>query len=207
MRKPLIIARQGRRPTGLLGAIVARVMARETDGENDHALELLQLGPKDRVLEVGYGHGDTLAKAAKAVTAGSLRGIDFSPAMHRLAMRRHRRLVQAERIEFHHGNSDRLPFADAAFDKVYAVHTIYFWRAPLEHLREIRRVLDAGGRFVLGFRPAEDERFIATNPPEIYCMRPEAEVVDLVRQAGFGRIETSRCQVGAKRIGFAVAAR
>jgi hypothetical protein len=53
MRKPLFIARQGRRPVGLFGHIVARVMARETAPENARTLDLLDLRTGDRVLEVG----------------------------------------------------------------------------------------------------------------------------------------------------------
>lgn len=151
MRKPLFIARQGRRPSGLLGQIVARVMAKETAGENDFARELLQLQPEDAVLEIGCGHGETLAKCANVVSRGLLCGIDFSPVMHRHATRRHRRLVAEKRIEFHLGSSDRLPFDDQSFDKVFAVHTIYFWATPLDHLSEARRVLKPGGRSFLAF--------------------------------------------------------
>ncbi|UPK37828.1 hypothetical protein IVB18_11310 [Bradyrhizobium sp. 186] len=59
MRKPRFIAEQGRKPSGLLGRIVARVMAKETAGENEFALELLQLRPEDAVLEIGCGHDET----------------------------------------------------------------------------------------------------------------------------------------------------
>lgn len=201
MRKPLMIARQGGRPSGFLGQIVARIMARETAAENDVALELLTLKPDDRVLEIGCGHGETLARAAKSVPRGSLSGIDFSQVMHRHALRRHRDLVREGRLQFFLGNSERLPFVDP-FDKAYAVHTVYFWKEPLDHLREIRRVLKPGGLFVLGFRPAEDERFGATFPSEVYHIRPEAEVVDLVRRAGFDEIKVAARTVGRKRMSF-----
>jgi SAM-dependent methyltransferase len=147
MRKPRFIAEQGRKPSGLLGRIVARVMAKETAGENEFALELLQLRPEDAVLEIGCGHGETLAKAAKFVSRGSLSGIDFSPVMHRHATRRHRRLVAEKRIEFLLGNSDRLLFDDKSFDKVFTVHTVYFWKTPLDHLAEARRVFETGRTF------------------------------------------------------------
>jgi predicted acyl esterase len=55
MRKPRFIAEQGRKPTGLLGQIVARVMAKQTADANDFALKLLQLRPDDAVLEIGSG--------------------------------------------------------------------------------------------------------------------------------------------------------
>ena len=207
LRKPLFIARQGRKPSGLLGQIVARVMARETADANGIALELLQLQPDDAVLEIGCGHGHTLAKAANIVSRGRLCGIDFSPVMHRYAMRRHRQLVAAKRIEFHLGGSDRLPFDDQSFDKVFAVHTIYFWKAPLDHLTEARRVLKPGGRFVLGFRPAEDPGFRANFPGEIYHIRPETEITQLARGAGFAAVDLSRHTRGALQFSYVTGTR
>lgn len=207
MRKPLLIARQGRRPAGLLGTLVARVMAKQTAAENDIVLGLLRLDPADCVLEVGSGHGNTLAKAAGLAWRGSHCGVDFSSVMHRHASRRHRGLVREGRIGFQLGGSERLPYADRAFDKAYAVHTVYFWAAPSEHLAEIHRVLRPGGRFVLAFRPAEDMRFCAIYPSEVYRIRPEGEVVDLVGRAGFEVVDTLRRAVGPKLMSFIVATR
>jgi ubiquinone/menaquinone biosynthesis C-methylase UbiE len=206
MRKPQFIAKQGRKPSGLLGQIVARVMAKETADENDFALKLLQLQPDDAVLEIGCGHGDTLAKAANAASRGVLCGIDFSPVMHGHAMRRHRRLVAEKRIEFRLGSSDRLPFDDQSFDKVFAVHTVYFWKAPLDHLTEARRVLKPEGVFVLGFRPAEDVLFRATYPSEVYHIRPEADVAKLATDAGFD-VDLRRHTRGEMRFSFVIGKR
>jgi SAM-dependent methyltransferase len=207
MRKPRFIAEQGRKPTGLLGQIVARVMAKQTADANDFALKLLQLRPDDAVLEIGSGHGDTLAQAAHTASRGFLCGIDFSTVMHAHAMRRHRRLVAEKRIEFRLGSSDRLPFDDQSFDKVFAVHTIYFWKTPLDHLAEARRVLKPEGRFVLGFRPAEDARFRATHPGEVYHIRPEAEIAQLAGDAGFEAVELRRHTRGDMRFSFVVGTR
>ncbi|WP_332772471.1 class I SAM-dependent methyltransferase [Phenylobacterium sp.] len=205
MRKPLMIARQGRKPTGLLGQVVARIMAKETAPENDIAVELLALEPRDRVLEIGCGHGHTLAKAAALAHQGVLSGVDFSWVMHRYAMRRHRALVRAGRLEFRFGASDQLPYEAGTFDKAFCVHTIYFWTAPLDHLREARRVLKPGGRLVLGFRPAEDESFRATFPDQVYCIRPRAEVVELVRGAGFEILDVREPGQDSRRVVFIVA--
>jgi len=122
-------------------------------------------------------------------------------------MRRHRRLVAEKRIDFRLGNSDRLPFDDQSFDKVFAVHTIYFWKTPLDHLAEARRVLKPEGRFVLGFRPAEDARFRATHPNEVYHIRPEAEIAQLAGDAGFEAVELRRHTRGDMRFSFVVGTR
>jgi ubiquinone/menaquinone biosynthesis C-methylase UbiE len=207
MRKPQFIARQGRKPSGPLGQIVARIMAKETADENDFALGLLQLQPEDAVLEIGCGHGDTLAKAAKLASRGLLCGVDFSPVMNHVATRRHRQLVAEKRIEFRLGSSDELPFPDQSFDKVLAVHTVYFWKAPLDHLTEARRVMKPGGLFVLGFRPAEDPGFQATFPSEIYHIRPEAEIARLATEAGFAAVELCNHRRGDMQFSFVMATR
>lgn len=186
--KPLFIARQGRRPSGLLGHVVAGIMAGETSPENDNALALLALSPDDRLVELGCGHGAALAKAARSITRGKLAGVDFSEVMIGHARRRNRALVRSGQLALHLGPTDRLPFADGAFTAALSVHTIYFWRDPIAHLREVRRILVLGGRFVLGFRSAEDPSFAASYPSEVYSIRPKAEVFGLIRSAGFNDV-------------------
>src|SRR5262249_18274702 len=57
MRRPEFIARLSGCPTGVLGSLIARIMAKETLATNTYALRLLELQPTDHVLEVGFGHG------------------------------------------------------------------------------------------------------------------------------------------------------
>lgn len=201
--KPSFIARQGRRPSGILGHVVAKVMAFETSAENDHALELLALRADDRLIELGCGHGATLAKAARTITNDSLTGVDFSSVMVAEARRRNRALVAAGRISLHLGSSDDLPFTDERFTAALSVHTIYFWQDPIAHLREIRRILVHGGRFLLGFRPAEDRDFAASYPSDIYAIRSTAEIVRLMECCGFREVLVRAGQFGNRQMIFA----
>jgi SAM-dependent methyltransferase len=205
MRKPLFIARQGRRPTGLLGHIVARVMARETAPENARTLDLLDLRAGDRVLEIGCGHGRTLREAADRAVDIMATGIDFSEVMIRVARRWNRRLIAAERAQIDRGDSAALPYADHAFTKVYAVHTIYFWERPTAHLREIFRVLAPGGRFVLGFRPGDDPSFSAQCPAEVYHIRSAAEIEGMVAACGFECVWTEARRVNGHAMAWTIA--
>ena len=47
------------------------------------------------------------------------------------------------------GSVESLPFADDSFDKITTVESFYFWPAPQENLKEVRRVLKPGGIFLL----------------------------------------------------------
>src|SRR5262245_38088427 len=137
MRRPEFIARQASCPTGWFGRFLAWLMAAETAAVNENALELLKLRPADHVLEVGFGHGRTLARAAALVPAGFVAGIDASEEMVRMARHRNRQGIKEGRVEVQRADSACIPYPDGCFDRVYAIHTLYFWADPHVHLREI----------------------------------------------------------------------
>ena len=91
MKRPVFIAWQSARPSGLMGRVIAGVMARETAHLNEHALRLLGPSLFDRVLEVGFGHGRTIERLAGVVNNGRVCGIDVSQSMLNMAGRRNRR--------------------------------------------------------------------------------------------------------------------
>ena len=206
MKRPEFIARQGRCPSGLLGRALAHVMASETASENAMALELMELQPDDQVLEVGFGHGRTLARAAQIVQNGLVAGVDPSEAMLKVAARHNRNFIVQGRIELKRGDSRRIPYEDRRFNKVYSVHTLYFWPDPIKDLQEIRRVMREGGRFVLGFR-LKDEKALAEFPASVYTFYTADEVQLLLRRAGFEEVRILSGRVLGKAVLFAVAVR
>ena len=183
--KPLFIARQGRRPAGILGYIVAWVMARETAKDNRKAISLLGVQTGDRVLDVGTGHGASLVRLAALAAKGNVVGVDYSDVMIGVARGRNRRLIRNGRVEVVASATDRMPFDDASFDKVMSMHTLYFWDPAEAHLREIARVLAPGGTFVLGFRPAEDQAIAVQLPAPVYRLRTTDEVEQLLKACHF----------------------
>jgi ubiquinone/menaquinone biosynthesis C-methylase UbiE len=177
--KPEWIARQSRCPSGWIGEIVARVMSLETRAVNALALSRLPLEAGDAVLEVGCGHGRTLAKLAARVGGGFVAGIDPSEVMVRLATRRMKSAIACGHASVHTAEAGRMPFEAAL-----AVHVLYFWSRPEEELHEIRRVLRPGGVLLLGFRPDGPETR-ASVPGSIYHLRSVEEVEKLLAEAGF----------------------
>lgn len=182
--KPLFIARQGRRPAGVLGSIVAWVMARETARDNGMAISLLGVQGGDRILDVGTGHGASLPRLA-ALGGTRVVGVDHSDVMIGVAKRHNRKLIKDGQVEVIASGTNFMPFADASFDKVMSMHTLYFWDPAEPHLREIARVLVPGGTFVLGFRPAEDQSIAIKLPAPVYCLRATREVERLLQTCNF----------------------
>lgn len=205
MRRPEFLARQARCPSGPLGVLLAPIMGRETVRENDITLRHLQLQRADTVLEVGFGHGRTLRRAALQVPDGFVAGIDFSRVMYRAALRHNRPFLGNGRMALRVGSSDKLPYPSECFNKVYAVHTVYFWACPQSHLTEIFRVTTPGGRFVLGYRPGEDERFAEEFPTTVYHVRPIEEIEQVIADSGFNVSDTATATVGSRLIAWTIA--
>ena len=207
LRRPEFIRRQAGHPTGLLGRLLARIMAIETVTVNRRVLELLELEDTSKVLEVGSGHGRTLARVAQLAPKGFVAGIDISAEMVQMAQRQNRNSIAKGLIEVKRASSERIPYPDESFDRVYAAHTLYFWNDPLAHLREIHRVCRVGGRFILAFGPKEDQHAVAAFPESVYHFYSIGETQKLLADAGFIEIQMIRERIASRDIVFAVGRR
>ena len=205
MTKPEFIARQSRRPAGLLGAIVARVMARETRPENERALRLLDLADGDSLIDIGCGHGETLFRADAMVRLAEGVGVDFSAVMLQRARVRNGDAVRDARLAFQCADTAALPFPDNRYGKALSVHTIYFWPDPAAHLAEAFRVLRPRGRFVLCYRSTADMRAVHGFPDSVYRFPSVREVEETLKLVGFRVTETVTGDISRRLTHWSVA--
>ena len=183
------VARQLRRPSGLIGRfVVVRVLNRGNAPMNRLTLSLLDLKPDDRVLEVGFGGGDLIHRMSAVVTRGRIVGVDFSPDMVDTGARRFAALIRGGRVELRCASVEALPYPPGEFTKACAVNTIYFWPEPAGPLAELARVLRTGGRLVLCFNPPAT---LANAPFTKYgfSFHEPAEVRRLLEAVGFASVE------------------
>ena len=141
--------RQHRDPAGLVGQFVGERMVRQHAPETAWTLDLLGIRPADRLLELGFGAGRALALAAERAPGGLVLGIDRSPTMVRAAARRNQAARQAGRMVLLRGDLGALPFAGRRFDKIWSIHTFYFWPDPPRLLAELMRMLAPGGTLAI----------------------------------------------------------
>lgn len=173
----------------LFGDVIARASSYSRERVAQTALELMALRPEDAVLELGCGSGRLIAQVAARAQRGFVAGIDPSALMVRHARFRNRRFIERGLLDLRCAASDDLSAWPAGrFDKIYALHVVYFWRRPERDLAEIHRVLRPGGRLVLGFCPnARSAR--GAEPATCEVSRVEA----WLHAAGFHAIE-GRCE-------------
>jgi SAM-dependent methyltransferase len=135
------------RPTGGAGRLVGRLMGRINASPNRHAIEALDLQPRDRVLEVGFGPGLALSEGLRR-SEGPHAGIDASVEMVELAGRRNRHAIRSGRLDLVLGVARDLPWADSTFDKALLVNMLYFADARGLDIARVRRALRPGGVMV-----------------------------------------------------------
>jgi ubiquinone/menaquinone biosynthesis C-methylase UbiE len=140
---------QCQKPTGWLGRLVLRNMNSRHSKVTDWGLSHASIGKEDIILDVGCGGGKTVSKLAAMATQGKVYGIDHSAESVAMALRINQQWIDAGRVEVREASVSRLPFADGAFDVVTAVETHFWWPALPADLREVLRVVKAGGRLVL----------------------------------------------------------
>ena len=187
------------RPSGLLGHLAGYLMSR-TDADDRWVVELLDVRPHDRVLEVGFGPGLAVALIAERATSGLVAGVDPSDVMVRQAARRNRAAIGQGRVELRPGTVSTLPYPDAHFTKACALHSLRFWPSAEDGLREMHRVLAPEGRVALALRMqrAGAGRF----DPSRYEFTEEevAEVVTTLGSVGFRDVATRRREIGWQTI-------
>jgi arsenite methyltransferase len=107
----------------------------------------LAAAPGERILDVGCGPGFLSAELRQEVgPAGSVVGVDASPAMLALAARRCDGLGN---VTLHQGVATSLPVADASFDGAVCVQVLEYVDDTQAALRELYRALAPGGRVVI----------------------------------------------------------
>src|SRR5262245_24338676 len=115
-----LLMRMFGRPRGMLGRLGGVLMARTNAACGAWGAELLEIGPKDNVLEIGFGPGVVMQRVAHLAPEGKVAGIDQSSEMVEQARARNAAAVQSGRVEVRRGSVESLPFEDNSFDKALA---------------------------------------------------------------------------------------
>jgi SAM-dependent methyltransferase len=115
--------------------------------------------PAGRVLDVGCGTGEIVARIAARFPGTTLVGIDLDEA--HLDRARARCAPFAERVRFQHGDALQLPFPAGQFDLVVCRHLLQAVPDARRALEEMVRVLRPSGRLHL---IAEDYGMLHCHP-------------------------------------------
>ena len=167
----------------------------------DDLTAIADLQPGERVLDVACGTGVVTRLAAERVGAtGSATGLDINPGM--LAVARSATPPNIS-IKWQEANAESLPFPDNAFNVVLCQMGLQFVPGKLAALREMRRVLETGGRALISVPGPKPPLFAIMTDALARHLSPEAasfgdlvfsmhdvdELQELMRSAGFRNVD------------------
>ncbi len=115
----------------------------------ERLLALADIGPRDRVLDLGSGTGLVALRAAAIAIHGRTAGIDHSEGMLEQARGKAEALGLTRRATFLKMDAEALEFPDASFDIAVSLYVLLHLPDPLAALRELHRVVRPGGRVVV----------------------------------------------------------
>jgi arsenite methyltransferase len=184
------LATQLRKPSGRFGRWVMTRALNDGNAEMIAAtLEALTLRPNERFLDVGFGGGLAITRAATQ-TEGALWGVDFAPDMVSAGARTLAPLIAAGRLNLLRADVADLPLRDGIVDAICTTNTIYFWPDLAKALAELLRLLAPYGRLAIGYTGAEKMRRFEPITSHGFRTFEPAALESALKSAGFRRITT-----------------
>ena len=166
--------------------------------EEDHwpitrpALEMMQIGRDENLLDVGCGAGWLSRTLARGVPEGRVVGMDISDEMIRRA-----RAASAgiDNLIFIVGSVGEIPWESNFFTRAMSVESAYYWPDAARGLAEIHRVLHEGGSAWIDINYYKDNPHCHQWGPMLTIpthLRSADEWAELFRGAGFVNVAYRR---------------
>ena len=178
---------------------------RQLDPFTETLLKHTQIGPTDRVLDIGCGCGVTTLRAAQSARA--VLGVDISHPLVGIATDR-ARAAALDNASFVVADAQTHPFGEGEFDVLISQFGLMFFDDPVSAFENLHRSLVPGGR--LGFvcwRGLEANEWLVMvgdavgrytdlptlggldGGPGMFALEQRDETAALLDAAGFGGIE------------------
>ncbi len=158
----------------------------------EQTLELMDIQPGDRILDLGCGTGWASRRMARIATTGEVVGLDVADEM----LRRAEQASSAFRnVRYAWGSVENIPEADNAFSKVLSVESFYYYADQGKALDELRRVMSPGAKLFILINLYKDNHYSLRWQTELKVpvqALSEAEYKTLLQKHGFKNVEARR---------------
>ena len=160
------------------------------------AVDVLAVGPTDRLLEIGCGPGVAVSLVCEKLDGGTITAIDRSQKMIETARKRNADHVASVVASFQTASLEEADFGEARFDKIFAINVGLFWRQqPIRELTTLWNHLAPKGRLFLFHEP----------PPGSTAPPIPASVPAVLESSGFTVTEILTQDLGRTRCGCVIA--
>ncbi len=143
------LLKQCQKPEGDIGRFVGIKLNERHLPLWQWGLSYITVNDDDIILDAGCGGGEAVKLLANLSTKGMIYGIDHSKEMVKLSNEIIKDLIDIHRVKIYEASISKLPFPDNSFNLVAAFETYSFWPDILNDFKEVRRVLQPGGIFLI----------------------------------------------------------
>jgi ubiquinone/menaquinone biosynthesis C-methylase UbiE len=158
----------------------------------EQAIEKMKVRPDAVVLDVGCGSGWASRLLAETASDGRVVGIDISDEMIQVAREAS---TGCPNVEFRVASAEKLPFGNGEFTDAFSMESLYYYADMDVALKEIHRVLNAGGLFVTVVDLYEENepshQWIEQLRVPVHLLST-SQYIKLFSNAGFVEIEAQR---------------
>ena len=173
---------QSRKPKGFVGKIMLKIMNKAHRNIFELGIGNINIQEDNRILDLGFGGGIALKQLSRQYKNIKLFGIDFSEEAIETASKNNINDIQSGKITLIKADIEKIPFPDNYFDIITAFQTHYHWDNLLGKIKEIYRVLNSNGQFII-----TAEKYKINYHMEKY--KTEDEIIRLFNDVGFKKIE------------------
>jgi cyclopropane fatty-acyl-phospholipid synthase-like methyltransferase len=184
-----IIASQFKRPNGILGKLVGRIMQNSNSFAYIIIIDGLKINNNDRILEIGYGTGHAINLVSQKYIDTKITGVDFSQLMHKKASKLNWKLIEEERVTLIQDDFILHNFQELQFDKIYCINVIYFWNDLEQGIRKVFELLPQSGVFGIFMVTPEDLVKLKFTKLDVFNKYSFEDVKETLINVGFSNVK------------------
>ena len=117
------------------------------------AIEMLDIKPDDKILEIGCGTGLAVELVAAKLAGGTITAVDRSEAMIKLASNRNSQYIASNKAKLITGEFSRLRFGAQSFNKIFAFNVGLLLKNSKKEFDAVRSWLTTDGRLYIFYQP------------------------------------------------------
>lgn len=165
----------------------------------NETIQRLEIADRDTILEIGFGPGLGISQILSNNAHCTMKGVDFSDLMYKIALKRNSRFIKDKRLELLKGDFLNFELPSNNFSKVFGVNVIYFWPDLLAAAKKIKSILKPSGKAVLYMSHKDDLVKIGFTKTDVFFKYDIETALTAFRTAGFTSISSGECTNGAFR--------
>ena len=151
------LQKQFKRPNGLLGWFVGKVMELDNRKINNWSIKQLSIKDGDHILEVGFGPGYCIHRISSRFPKSVVDGVDISETMKNAAQNKNEKAIENGRVRLFVHDISQFELNNVEYDRIFSVNNYPLWKDQEKSLSHLYNMLKKGGILLITVQPRGDE--------------------------------------------------